>query len=253
MGSTISMRWSLRLLGSWELRRGTEYVDVSVRQQRFLAALAILGPRSRGYLASLLWPDSSETHAAGSLRTCMFEVSHRLPRLIRSTTAAVALEDDVDVDIDLVRRIIREIHATHDTAMSIDPVDALSDADVLPGWYEDWIDFAREQLAQERLSALETLALSHLERENADLAIRAANAAVAIEPMRESAHLLLVRGHLLAGNYASATSAHQRIKRRLEHELGVAATPQFEELLANARPDIRGATRSSRAPRSRTT
>ena len=115
----------------------------------------------------------------------------------------------------------------------------LSDADLLPGWYEDWIVYAQEGLAQDRLFALETVAQRHLDAGEADLAIRAAAAAIAIEPLRESAYLLLVRGHLLARNYASAIRAHERIRDLLEQELGVAAAPMFDELLAHARPSLR--------------
>ena len=231
--------WSLRLLGRWELRRGAELFDVGARQQRLLAVLALFGPRPRAYLANLLWPDSSEAHAAGSLRTCVFEVSHRLPGVIVNNAGPVALDETVDVDVAHLRRLISDIHAHRPPAESVDPIDVLSDADLLPGWYEDWIVYAQEGLAQDRLCALETVAQRHLDAGEADPAIRAAAAAIAIEPLRESAYLLLIRGHLLAGNYASAIRAHERIRDLLEQELGVAAAPMFDELLAHARPSVR--------------
>ncbi len=234
--STVTVKWELQLLGSWELRRGAQPVEVGARQQRFLAALALLGQRSRSYLAAVLWPESSEARAAGSLRTCMFEVSHQLPHLIRTTNGTLALEDDVSVDVGAVRRLIHEIHTSGAVADPLDAVDLLAVADLLPGWYEDWIVFAQERLTQERLAALEHLATVSLERDDPALAIRAANAAVAIEPLRESAHLLLVRAHLHAGNYASAHQAHLRVQDMLERELGVGVSPRFRELLASARP-----------------
>jgi len=241
LASMVVHGWSLRLLGRWELRRGAEFFDVGARQQRLLAVLALFGPRPRAYLANLLWPDSSEAHAAGSLRTCVFEVSHRLPGVIVNNAGPVALDEAVDVDVAHLRRLISEIHAHEAPAESVDPIDVLFDADLLPGWYEDWIVYAQEGLAQDRLFALETLAQRHLDDGEADLAIRAAAAAIAIEPLRESAYLLLVRGHLLAGNYASAIRAHDRIRDLLEQELGVAAAPMFDELLAHARPSVRPA------------
>ena len=238
MGSTIAGGWSLRLLGRWELLQGAEVVRVGSRQQRLLTVLGLRGPLSRGGAAGLLWPDTSETRSSGSLRTCVYEIAHRHPGVMVSTSERLALGDDVAVDVAAVRRLIDEIRANHDATGPIDAVQTLAGADLLPGWYDDWIIYAQEALAQDRLAALETLARCHLERGEADGAIRAAGSAIAIEPLRESAHLLLVRGHLLAGNYASAVRAQEHIRRLLWDELGVDLDPLFDELVTRARPSV---------------
>ena len=125
-------RWKLGLLGHWHLTGDSRAVDVGTRQQRCIAALALRGPRSRANLASLLWPDSSEAHASGSLRTCLFEISHRLPALVRSRAGVIEL-DDVDVDVDVVNELLHEIESTQDAASAAEAVDTLTAAELLPG------------------------------------------------------------------------------------------------------------------------
>jgi DNA-binding SARP family transcriptional activator len=155
---------------------------------------------------------------------------------MRCSSERLALCDDVAVDVAAVRRLIDEIRTNNDATGPIDAVQTLAGADLLPGWYDDWIVYAQESLAQDRLAALETLARCHLDRGEADGAVRAAGSAIAIEPLRESAHLLLVRGHLLAGNYASAVRAQEHIRSLLWDELGVDLDPLFDEIVARARP-----------------
>lgn len=229
-------RWELQLFGSWELRAAAGAVEVATRQQRLIAALAVLGPRLRRYVANLLWPDTSEERAAGSLRTCLFEISHGLPALVRSTRDVIALEPGVAVDLEAVRRLIGAIDATGDPGDVADAIGVLARAELLPGWYEDWVVFEQERLSQKRLSALEALAARHLERGEPDRAIRAASAAVAIEPVCESAHLLLVRGHLLAGDHASALRVYQRLSTRLQRELGIGPSAVFDGVLGRPGP-----------------
>jgi DNA-binding SARP family transcriptional activator len=205
-------------------------VDVGIRQQRCIAALALCGPRSRGNLASLLWPDSSEARAAGSLRTCLFEITHRLPALVRARSGVVEL-GDVTVDLDGVHRLIHEIELTGGAFTGADAVEALSGADLLPGWYEDWVVYEQERLTHRRLAALDSIAEAALARGDAARAVQSAEAAVALEPLRESSHLLLMQGHLLAGNRIAAYRAYETLQDRLDHELGIEPSREFADLL----------------------
>jgi DNA-binding SARP family transcriptional activator len=224
-------RWKLGLLGHWHLTGDSRAVDVGTRQQRCIAALALRGPRSRANLASLLWPDSSEAHASGSLRTCLFEISHRLPALVRSRAGVIEL-DDVDVDVDVVNELLHEIESTQDAVGAAEAVDTLTAAELLPGWYDDWVVFEQERLTYRRLAALDALADAALGRGDGDHAVRAAEAAVVIEPLRESSHLLLMRGHLLVGNRIAAFRAYEQLRDRLDRELGIAPSWEFADVLA---------------------
>jgi DNA-binding SARP family transcriptional activator len=59
-------------------------------------------------------------------------------------------------------------------------------------------------------------------------AIQAALAAVADEPLRESAHLAVVQVHLAEGNVVEAVRQYTAYRRTLLEELGVEPSPALE-------------------------
>ena len=68
---TTARPFSLRLLGGFELLRGSSRVEVPSKKVRGLLAYLALAPRppvSREKLAALLWPESAEPQARLSLR-----------------------------------------------------------------------------------------------------------------------------------------------------------------------------------------
>lgn len=236
MEATASWEWNLELLGCWQLRRGDEPIEVGFRQQRVITVVALLGSRSRTFVANLLWPENSESQAAGSLRASMFRISHELPTLMQCASHRLALGNRVAVDVHSVRQLVRDILATGAVTPPTAATDVLCSADLLPGWYEDWVIFEQERLWQGRVAALEALARHYLDRGDNARALAAAGAAAAMEPLRESAHLLLVQSHLAAGNRASASAAFGRLRAGLDRELGIAPSPRFTELLDRGTP-----------------
>ncbi|MFC5930011.1 transcriptional regulator [Cryobacterium melibiosiphilum] len=227
--------WNLTVLGCWQLRRNGQTVDVGARQKRLISVLALLGARSRHVVAGLLWPDSTELQAAGNLRASLFRITHDLPALVRPIDP-LQLESAVCVDLHGVRRLIDDItdaaaRPDLQLAVAADAAEVLRSADLLPGWYEDWVLREQDRLQQQRVEALEALARHHLDHSDVGPAIGAARAATAIDPLRESAQLILVRGHLAEDNHASALRAYREFRRSLGTELGVEPSPRFAELL----------------------
>jgi DNA-binding SARP family transcriptional activator len=231
MGQAASSGWSLNLLGFWQLRLNGQPIDVSPRQQRVIAVLALLGSRSRHSVASLLWPDNSEAQASGSLRAGVFRISHQMPSLLRDSVDPLALDLGVSVDIQQLRHVMEELDIDGNLDVPTSSAELLRTADLLPGWYEDWVIFEQERFKQQRLGALETLTRNYLTLGQLSHAIDAASAAVAIEPLRETAQLLLVRSYLAANDRASATRVARAFHIQLERELGIAPSPSFAALL----------------------
>jgi DNA-binding SARP family transcriptional activator len=69
------------------------------------------------------------------------------------------------------------------------------------------------------------------------LAVEAANELMALEPLRESGHRLLMRGLAGSGNTAEALSAYERCRRLIAKQLGVDPSQQtkavYEAVLAS--------------------
>ncbi len=232
LGTGFEFGWDLNLLGYWQLRLNGRPQEVGSRQQRLITALALLGSRSRAFLADLLWPDSPESQAAGNLRASVFRITHELPCLVQASPGSLALHQHVGVDVDNVRGLIRHIENGGDpSSLPVDAVEVIRRADLLPGWYEDWVIFEQERFRQQRIDALEALARRCLASGDTSSAKHAAGAAIAIEPLRESAYVLLVRGLLEEGNVASATRVYEQVRARLKAELGIAPSRIFTELL----------------------
>jgi DNA-binding SARP family transcriptional activator len=56
-------------------------------------------------------------------------------------------------------------------------------------------------------------------------------AAVAAEPLRESAHRLLIQGHLAEGNLAEAVRQYDFYRTLLSRELGIEPSPTIKRLV----------------------
>ncbi len=229
MDGLVNQKWELNLLGSWQLRQGSSPVDVGPRQQRVIAALALFGTRSRHSLAGLLWPDSAEAKAAGNLRASLFHIAHRLPGVVDSRHDYLSLEPDVEVDFNKIRWLVADIRDGGPAASDL--AQLLYHADLLPGWYDDWVIFEQERVQQLRLDGLEALALHYLQMGDTACATEAALAATSIEPLRESAQLVLLKCHVQAGNHVSAMQAFHDFRVRLNRELGVRPSSIFASVM----------------------
>jgi DNA-binding SARP family transcriptional activator len=212
--------WSLTLLGAWGLYWNGNPRIVSARQQHLLTALALHGRRSRAYLAGLLWPDSPQVRAAGSLRSCIWQLVHQFPGLLAGTHDPVSLNPGVQVDLAVVRACLTSIEEQVPEAYSVASLRLLDDAELLPGTYTDWIVFSQERLRLRRLNAAEALADEFLARGSYNVATDAASLALAIEPLRESAERLLIRSYLAAGNQAEAMNGYGVFRSRVRQQIG---------------------------------
>lgn len=104
---------------------------------------------------------------------------------------------------------------------------------LLPGEEGEWLDLLRARLAQVRLRALECLGEAWIARGDPALAARDAAEAIRVDPFRESAHRLLIRAHVAAGDRGAAAHAYEACRRLLAEELGVEPSTETAAL-ANA-------------------
>jgi DNA-binding SARP family transcriptional activator len=103
--------------------------------------------------------------------------------------------------------------------------------DLLPGWYEDWVLVERERHRQLRLHALEAICHHLTDLGRYALALEAGMAAVACEPLRESAQREVIRLHVAEGNTVEALRQYRSYARLLADELGARPSPSMDRLL----------------------
>lgn len=222
------MRTRLTLLGGFELVDDGAPVAVPMSAQRVIAFIALHDhPLQRAYVAGSLWLDSSEARAHANLRSALWRLGRPGCALVDTRDQQLRIDADVSVDVRDIELGIRAMLAGSDVALSA----SLLGADLLPDWYDDWVLLERERFRQLRLHALEVMCGRLTEAGRLGEALDVGLAAVAGEPLRESAHRALVRVHLAEGNTAEALRQYGLFRRLLREQLGLEPSAQIEQLL----------------------
>lgn len=227
---------TLALLNGFELRFAARAVSVPPSAQRLLALLALHErPLLRPHVAGTLWLDTPEERASANLRSSLWRLNRPGRKLVEATGLQLCLAPGVRVDAREAAALAHRLLAASDGAdgveADIDP--GLLTGELLPGWYDDWVLIEREHLRQLSLYALEALGERLLLAARIGEALEAALAAIAMEPLRESAHRLLIRIHLTEGNASEAIRQFDLCRRLFREELGLEPTPQLAELVKN--------------------
>jgi DNA-binding SARP family transcriptional activator len=233
---TTEPLWSLELFDSWRLSRTGAVHEMRTREQRLVALLALHGNRRRSYLAGILWPDSTEARAGANLRATTCRIDQIAPGLVSHDRHDVALSTSLRVDVRSFIDYVWRLSGTRQSdGLSGDDVTTylplLLHGDLLPGWYDDWVIYERARLQQLRVQALELTAGLMLRQGDIAAALVAASAAVAIEPLRESAQRMLIRVHIHDGNYYAALRDYDDFHSRMLRELGIAPSDQMRALI----------------------
>jgi DNA-binding SARP family transcriptional activator len=224
------------VLGGFRLWWGTSVqVGVPRASQRLLAFLALHGGVvNRATVAGTLWPDASESHAYSNLRSTLARLERRCRKALEAGRLELGLAEGVTVDIRhsqaLARRLLDPAVTPRQSDLATAAGVALS-ADLLPGWYDDWVLIQAEDWRQLRLHALEALAGRLTACGRWGEAAGAAGAAVRAEPLRESAHAILIQVHLAEGNQSEAVREFTRYRALLHAELGLEPTPRLRRLI----------------------
>lgn len=209
----------LTLLGGFQLECAGQRVSLPANGQRLLAFLGVTGASPRSVTAGTLWPEVTEQNAYGSLRTTMWRLRRGHPRLIDSSANLLSLHPGVGVD----GRVLAD--AAQAAVRPGGPADVdevlMRGAELLPGWYDDWVIFERERLRQLRLHALEAIAGRLAGRGEYGRALQAALETVRAEPLRESAHRLVIAIHLAEHNVVEAIRHYRYVRDLMRAELGI--------------------------------
>jgi DNA-binding SARP family transcriptional activator len=232
---------SFRLLGTFEVSRDGEPVELGGQKQRaVLAILALNAGRvvSIDSLVDKLWGEHPPKTAVTSLQNFISQLRKALGTAAVVTKSPGYLLDVApsQVDINEFERLVREARS----------LEAGHAADRLEEAFELWrgrplADFAFEPFAETEIARLEELRLTALEdRLQTELdsgksgeLVPELEALVSENPLRERP-----RGHLMlalyrSGRQAEALQVYQDTRRTLVDELGIEPTRALQELHAS--------------------
>ena len=225
-------RASLALLNAFELRCDDVLVHLPLSAQRLLAFVALHEHAlQRVFVAGTMWIDASDDRAGASLRSSLWRLNRPGHPLVEATSTHVRLAPDVDVDL---RRALGVAHRLLDgsaDAADLEIAESTLRGELLPDWYDEWLLFERERFRQVSLHALEALADRLVRDGELPRALEAALSAVQSEPLRESAHRVLIRVHLAEGNRGEALRQYELCRRLLRDRLGVEPSDLLDQLL----------------------
>ncbi|HKC28305.1 MAG TPA: BTAD domain-containing putative transcriptional regulator [Jatrophihabitans sp.] len=234
---TRAASWNLSLFGSWELRHRRSQLNLHRREQRLIALLALQGSRPRGYVAGVLWPESTERHATGNLRAAVWQTQQAAPGLLVHDRASLRLSTSARLDVDaFTRRALRVISWRQgstpvDRTACLGVLPELLHDDLLPGWYDDWVIYERARLTQLRLRALQLLSDLLVDLGEMAEALIAASTAVSIEPLHEPAIRSLIRAEIEHGDYTGALREYEAYRERVMAELGVPPSSRLDAIM----------------------
>jgi DNA-binding SARP family transcriptional activator len=238
---------AVRLLGAFALIVDGREVALPMPSRRLVALLGAHDrPLLRGYIAGLLWPDAPQAKATTNLRSALRPLDSAV---VERSKTHLRLAPGVAVDLHRALRLADDVLSGRVEPAAVDDFfDVLGD-DLLPDWPDEWAEPYRARHRHLRLAALETIAESLLDAGNARLAAEACFTVTEADPLRESAHLLLINADLAMGNRAQAIQHYGDVCRLLQAELGM--PPSFRLPEAATAPSSRRAEPRHVVPRSR--
>lgn len=251
-------RLSVALLGTPRFLHAGRPVAFPTRKcEALLIFLTVEGGlHSRERLAALLWPESDEEHARGSLRSALAFVRqalaesqehHSAPHLlVERTLLSLAQGAELELDIHTLREAAELARGAarlpvHELVPRLRDAASRYRGDFLEGFslsdspdFDDWVSQQRE--VWHRQAGLVFDRLSQALFDGGDLleAIEVASRWVALDPLNEAAHHL-IRTQAAAGDWAAALRSYQACRAILAEELGAEPGPEIEALSGQIR------------------
>ncbi len=237
----------LYLLGAPRLEYASQPVPIDRRKALALAAYLGLSDlaQSRDTMAALLWPELDQEHARTSLRSTLPALTRAIPTpWLEADRMGLRLRhDQVQVDvrrfIDLVKQgqADKSDNLNEATYNALQQAVALYHADFLDGFslpdcpaFESWVILQREWLQRELGAALRRLAQYESGGRNPDAALDHARRWLALDPLHEPAHRLLMRLYAAHGQRADALRQYQQCAELLDSELLTSPEDETTEL-----------------------
>ena len=234
----------LRVLGSLEVRRGDDLVDIgSSNERKVLAALLVDANAvvSTSRLIEVLWGDDPPASDRNALQTYVARLRRRLrtgatpaPIVTRVPGYAIELRPH---ELDSLQ--FRELMDQARAALHVDPSRALEILDEALGLWRGpaFAEFAEDDVARAEAACLEELRQAAVEdRVEALLALGRSGEAVSVlegvvatHPLRERPHALLMRALARCGRQVDALRLYQRFRERLA-ELGLEPSGSLRDL-----------------------
>ncbi|MBT4488720.1 MAG: hypothetical protein HOC72_14340 [Rhodospirillaceae bacterium] len=241
--------FQLRLFGGFVLSGGddTAVVLSSKKAAALLAYLAHHGDRpvSRAKLAALLWSDRGEAQARSSLRQTLSVLRKALGEPGKGVIRASAQE--LSIDHQAIAVDTAAFQSGSDPAAAelyLGPF--LDGLDVRSPLFEEWLGQERARLAERAARAFTALLQQYQHDREKCLAYAAK--LLALDPLREDMHRLVMHHHQQQGRWNEAIRQYQACRNILAAELAVEPEAETQNLYQEIMQQRDGAAPPAPAP-----
>ncbi|MEZ4870049.1 MAG: tetratricopeptide repeat protein [Caldilineaceae bacterium] len=229
----------VRLLGQFALQLDGAPVELNARPAQSLLAYLLLNPvaHRRERLAGLLWPDSSEANARRNLRQALWQLRRALEDqadtllLVDEITLAFNTDSDYWLDAATVARPLDDAV----TADELIQIVSVYSGELLPGFYDEWVQLERERLQAHYERAFNLLLARLVAAQRWTDVLQWGERWIALGYTPEPAYRALMLAHAGLGDMASVADLYRRCVDALERDLGVEPSAQTHALYERLR------------------
>jgi len=198
------------------------------------------GSRSREHLADVLWGRSADEQARASLRQTLSSLRKALGEradLLEPGSDEVGIHRDrLQIDaLEFESLANSSSHADLERAAAMYQGAFLDGFSLKEDGFEDWLAFNRQQYRELALRLFQRLAEHHRMLHENETALRCAQRLLALDPLREQTHRLLMELFARLGRREQALLQYDECERILQEELGVAPADESRALYASIR------------------
>lgn len=241
----MSELWRFELLGQMRATQGARRITRFRTQKTgaLLAYLAYFNDRAhpREVLIELLWPECNLAAGRHNLSMALSSLRNQLEApgitpgtIIQADRQQIGLNAAaITTDVAAFNTALQTASQTTDRAERIQWLTralALYQAELLPGFYEDWVLTERRALAESYWQALQQIIAEFQALGAPERALEFAARAVAADPLREAGHYELMRLYQATGQPAAALRQYRELEQLLWRELEVKPSPPLREL-----------------------
>lgn len=231
---------TLFLFGAPRLER--DGMAVKIPRRKALALLAYLAAtgqsHTRDTLATLFWPDHTQSAARLALSRHLSELNLLLPAGMLILDAERVALRDLWVDMNEFEAVVAACPAaTTATLPRLQTAVDLYAADFLAGFslpdcpaFDEWQTFQAESVRLRLRAVLEKIAWAYAAAHDHEAAIAATRRWLALDPLDENAHRTLMQIYAQAGQPTAALRQYERSRQLLADELGALSAPETTEL-----------------------
>lgn len=232
-------RLSIRLFGAFEALHGGDPVPrTRSRKEQWLLAYLILNhltAQDRDHLASMFWPDSEDEAALGNLRRSLKNLRHVLGADAYRITSPGLRTVGVDLTGASVDVLEFDAAPALTNEQAVEAALELRRGPLLEGCEEEWVFVERRAREDSCMDGLERLAANSLVGGDRGKAVRLLHRAVGMDPLRESAHCLLMKALASGGDFAAVDRQYRDLRLCLRNEINMEPAEETAALYRNLR------------------